>query len=40
MNVIDKIDNELAKVYGLSETEVAYVKDFALKYRMSDEAKD
>ena len=39
-DVIDKIDNELAKVYGLSETELAYVKDFALKYRMSDEAKD
>ena len=38
-DVIDRIDYELAKVYGLSETELAYIKSFALKYRMSDGTK-
>ena len=38
-DVIDRIDYELAKVYGLSDTELAYIKSFALKYRMSDGTK-
>ena len=38
-DIIDRIDYELAKVYGLSDTELAYIKSFALKYRMSDGTK-
>jgi hypothetical protein len=33
---IDLIDNELAKIYDLSEMELDYIKNYHLKYRMSD----
>ena len=33
---IDLIDNELAKIYDLSETELYYIKNYHLKYRMSE----
>lgn len=33
--VIDKIDNRLADVYGLTKSEVSYIKAFASKYRES-----
>ena len=33
--VIDKIDDELANVYGLTKSEVSYIKSFASKYRES-----
>lgn len=32
-NTIDKIDNELAKIYKLTNEELAYVKTYAIKYR-------
>jgi hypothetical protein len=35
---IDKIDFELAKVYHLSENQLKYVQNFALKYRLGDGA--
>ena len=37
-DIIDKIDDELKDVYGLSETEIVYIKSFNEKYRMSDGA--
>lgn len=33
-DVIDKIDNELAKIYNFSDEELKYIKSFAKKYRM------
>ena len=33
-DIIDKIDNELSKVYNLSDEELLYVKNFALNYRL------
>ena len=38
-SIIDKIDDELATIYELSEEEIKYIKNFALKYRMSDVAQ-
>ena len=38
-SIIDKIDDELATIYGLNEEETKYIKNFALKYRMSDVAQ-
>lgn len=35
-DVIDKIDDELAKMYGLTETELMYIKNYKLKYRLND----
>jgi hypothetical protein len=35
---IDNIDNELAKIYGLTENQLNYIKNFALKYRLGDGA--
>lgn len=32
--IIDKIDNKLAKIYGLTSEELNYIKEFAIKYRM------
>ena len=37
-DIIDEIDEELKSVYGLSETEVKYIKSFNEKYRVSDGA--
>lgn len=34
--IIDEIDNELAKIYHLSQTQLKYIKNFALKYRLGD----
>ncbi|MCI7354095.1 MAG: N-6 DNA methylase [[Actinobacillus] rossii] len=33
--IIDKIDDELAKIYNLTKYEVEYIKKYAYKYRMS-----
>jgi len=33
---IDLIDNELAKIYNFSETELNYIKNYHLKYRISE----
>ena len=33
-DIIDKIDNKLAKIYGLTSEELNYIKEFAIKYRM------
>lgn len=38
-SIIDKIDDALATVYDLNEEETSYIKNFALKYRMSDVAQ-
>lgn len=35
-DIIDKIDIELAKVYGLTETELNYIINFAISYRVSN----
>ena len=35
---IDEIDNELAKIYNLSQTQLEYIKNFGLKYRLGDGA--
>lgn len=35
-NEIDSIDNELANIYGLTNEETDYLKNYQLKYRMSD----
>src|SRR5699024_1652500 len=32
---IDEIDNEISKVYGLTEAELEYIKKYKYKYRMS-----
>lgn len=37
-DVIDEIDDALAKVYKLSTTQLAYIKNFGLKYRLGDGA--
>lgn len=37
-DIIDEIDEELAAVYHLSETQLNYVKNFGLKYRLSNGA--
>lgn len=37
-DIIDQIDNELAKVYKLSHTQLEYIKNFGLKYRLGDGA--
>lgn len=37
-DVIDEIDKELAKVYKLSKTQLDYIKNFGLKYRLGDGA--
>ena len=37
-DIIDEIDKELATVYHLSETQFDYVKNFGLKYRLSNGA--
>lgn len=37
-DVIDEIDNELAKVYKLSNTQLEYIKNFGLRYRIGDGA--
>lgn len=36
--IIDEIDNELAKIYKLSQTQLEYIKNFGLKYRLGDGA--
>ena len=39
MNVIlDKIDDAIAPIYGLTNLETEYIKSYILKYRMSDAA--
>lgn len=35
-DIIDEIDNELAKIYGLTKEELNYVKNFAISYRMGE----
>ena len=37
-DIIDEIDNELAKIYKLSQTQLVYIKNFGLKYRLGDGA--
>lgn len=37
-DIIDEIDNELAKIYKLSQTQLEYIKSFGLKYRLGDGA--
>lgn len=37
-DIIDEIDNELAKIYNLSQTQLEYIKNFGLKYRLGDGA--
>lgn len=37
-DIIDEIDNELAKIYKLSDTQLKYIKNFGLKYRLGDGA--
>lgn len=37
-DIIDEIDNELAKIYKLSQTQLEYIKNFGLKYRLGDGA--
>lgn len=37
-DIIDEIDNELAKIYKLSRTQLEYIKNFGLKYRLGDGA--
>ena len=37
-DIIDEIDNELAKIYNLSQTQLKYIKTFGLKYRLGDGA--
>ena len=37
--IIDEIDKELAKIYNLTDTQLEYIKNFALKYRISDGAQ-
>lgn len=37
-DVIDEIDDELAKVYKLSKTQLEYIKNFGLKYRLGNGA--
>ena len=32
--IIDKIDNKLAQIYGLTEDELKYIENFAIKYRL------
>lgn len=33
-NIIDKIDDKLANIYGINSMELDYLKNFAIKYRM------
>ena len=37
-DIIDEIDNEIAKIYKLSKTQLYYIKKFGLKYRLGDGA--
>lgn len=37
-DIIDEIDDEVAKVYKLSVTQLNYIKNFGLKYRLGDGA--
>ena len=37
-DIIDEIDNEMAKIYKLSDTQLRYIKSFGLKYRLGDGA--
>lgn len=37
-DIIDEIDNEIAVIYYLSETQLNYIKNFGLKYRLGDGA--
>ena len=37
-DIIDEIDDEMAKIYHLSETQLYYIKNFGLKYRLGDGA--
>lgn len=34
--IIDEIDDELARVYNLSQCQLKYIKEYSLKYRMGD----
>ena len=37
-DIIDKIDDAIAPIYGLTNLEAEYIKSYILKYRMSDAA--
>ncbi len=37
-DIIDEIDNEIAKIYKLSKTQLQYIINFGLKYRLGDGA--
>lgn len=39
-DVIDEIDDELAEIYNLTQTELDYIKSFAIKYRSGGEFDD
>lgn len=39
-DVIDEIDDELAKIYNLTQIELDYIKSFAIKYRSGGEIDD
>lgn len=39
-NVIDEIDDELAKIYNLTQIELDYIKSFAIKYRAGGKIDD
>ena len=34
--IIDKIDDNLAKVYALTKNELSYIKNFAIRYRKGE----
>ena len=37
-DIIDEIDSEIAKIYKLSKTQLDYITNFGLKYRLGDGA--
>ena len=37
---LDEIDDELAEIYNLTQTELDYIKSFAIKYRSGGEFDD
>lgn len=39
-DIIDEIDDYIGQVYGLDKKEIEYCKNFALKYRVSEEKND
>lgn len=39
-NIIDEIDDELKKIYSLTDLELKYIKTFAIKYRTGGELDD